>query len=126
MTIESYLSGSINFDISEDAIKVILADRNIADNTNITNLTTKEKELCKADLYMWVVTSPNRRGSVSDSDNSWSHSDGGFSLTDADKKAYISMANAIYDKYNEDKKSKTTFKIVSFGSNSVKYKKNFI
>ena len=123
MTIEQYLSGTVNFDITEDALKVILIDRGVAENTEIALVAERDKELCKADLYMWIASSPNRKGSVSDSDNSWSHSDGGFTLTDADKRAYISLANVIYEKWDDVKKSHSRFKIQSHGIRHLKINK---
>lgn len=123
MTIEEYLIGSVNFEVTDDAISVILVDRNVQPNTDVSLLIERDKELCKADLYMWVASSPNRKGVVSDSDNSWSHSDGGFTLTDADKRTYVSLANLLYDKWDEAKRARSRFKLVSHGIRHIQINK---
>lgn len=63
-TVEEYLRGCVGFDIEDNAIATILEDRGIAPGTPSKELTRKQKELCKADLYMWCASTPSIKGSV--------------------------------------------------------------
>lgn len=65
-TVEEYLRGCVGFDIEDNAIATILEDRGIAPGTPSKELTRKQKELCKADLYMWCASTPSIKGSVGD------------------------------------------------------------
>lgn len=114
-TILDWLCDIVNFPVSEGAAIDILTERHIAPNMLLDEVEKKDKDLCKADLYVWVCTSPNRRGDMQDSDNSWSHKEGGYTLSAEDKKRLMSMANNIYEMYDEEPVGKRVIKLSSFG-----------
>ena len=60
---------------------------------------------------------PSKINSTSDSDNGWSHSEGGYTLSDDDKDRMLKYAKAIYDKYDEefDYDDSVSVAIESFG-----------
>lgn len=101
-TAKGYLLSCVSFPVPEDAADYVLANREVDPSDNISDLDTKTKELLKADLYVWFCMGPSKVGTVSDRDNSWSHSDGGYTLSESDKERMLDYANAIYDKYEEE------------------------
>ena len=60
-TVEEYLRGCVGFDIEDNAIATILEDRGIAPGTPSKELTRKQKELCKADLYVVCQHAEHKR-----------------------------------------------------------------
>lgn len=115
-TIEDYLCGLVNFDIPDSAVKSIFAKRGIIFSSAYEEVEEKPRRLAEADLYVWIAMSPSRVTSESDSDNGWTHSGKGYTLSEADKKRYLTLANAIYEEYDEEPvKTKITMKVNSFG-----------
>lgn len=101
-TAKGYLSGCVNFPVPDEAAEHILMNRGVDSDAESSDLDTETKELLKADLYVWFCMGPSRVGAVSDSDNGWSHSDGGYTLSESDKERMLDYANAIYEKYDEE------------------------
>lgn len=117
-TVEQYLFDSINFDLPEGAVKAALVGRGVdgsmvyADGADNCLL-----DLVKADLYKWMVLGPSKVDSVKDSDNGWSHSAGGYTLSKEDKKLLTAAANAIYEANGEEENifGKKKVAVHSFG-----------
>lgn len=114
-TILDWLCDVVNFPVSEGAAKDILIERGVDPMALLPEVDKRDKDLCKADLYVWICTSPNRRGDTSDSDNSWAHKEGGYTLSADDKKRLMALANEIYDMYDEKSVGKRVYKLSSFG-----------
>lgn len=100
-TVEQYVRGIVNVDLSEDVIANILLDRNVQPGELASELDTKTKMLLKADVYMACASMPSVKVSVEDSDGNWKHKEGGGQISDADKKRWASIANNIYAQYGE-------------------------
>lgn len=115
MTMYDWLAGCVGIDITEDAVNVILYDRDIEPDATLEETTKKQRELCKADLFMWCSTLPSTTGSVKDADGGWSHQEGGQRLTAEDKEAFRKAAVAIYRKYGEPIPGGTRIQINSHG-----------
>jgi len=99
-TIESYLKGKVrNIEVTDDAIQSILAELEIASGSDYAQLSTKQKDLALAGLYVWICTSPSQSSKVSDEDGDWSHSEGGEQMSATAIRHYLRLANAIYKKY---------------------------
>ena len=121
-TAEDYLFGCVNFPVPEEAVRFILAGREVSGSVPFSEIDKREADLLKADLYVWICTSPNRRGDISDSDNSWRHTEGGYTLSEADKNRLMALATGIYEQYDEPlpfKKGK--IKVVSHGIRRCNY-----
>lgn len=101
-TVEDYLFGCVNFAVPDEAVDYLLGERDINAGTPLEELEKKDRELLKADLYVWICMGPGKVNSTSDSDNGWSHSEGGYTLSDDDKDRMLAYAKAIYDKYDEE------------------------
>ena len=114
-TVKDYLIGCVNFDIPIEAVVRICLDREVDMNEDAMATEKSVRDLCKADLYVWIVLGVSRRGNNSDSDNGWSHTVGGFTLTEKDKEYLLKAANAIYEENGEQTIGKTAVKIKSYG-----------
>ena len=120
-TIEDYLYGCVNFPIPSEAINTALLKQNkrsagtLVQSTLYASMEEKDIDLCEAELYLWICTSPSRLGSVTDKDNDWEHADGGITLSDADRKYYRSLANDIYSRYSITPVGQPKVKILNFG-----------
>ena len=114
MTIEEYLYGCVGFEVAENAIATILVDRGIESGSSVLSMDKRERDLCKADLYMWCASTPSVKGSVEDSNGVWKHKEGGTQSSAYDKRNLRSMANDIYKLYGE-KTVSSKIKIISFG-----------
>lgn len=115
VTITDYLSGAVNIDVPKEAIVSILIDRDIDGSMAVSDVDKDIRKLCKADLYVWVAMGVSRKGSVSDSDNGWSHTDGGYTLSDDARNLLLREANAIYEEMGEEPVGKTKVRIRSNG-----------
>lgn len=98
-TVGDWLSGCVAFAVPESAVTAILADRGVDMDFPYFDKGSLPVDirLLKADLIKWYVLGPSSVNNTSDSDNGWSHSGGGRSLTKEDKKLLLSEANAIYE-----------------------------
>lgn len=110
-----WLCDVVNFPVSEGAARDILVERCIDPSSCFVDIDKKDRDLAKADLYVWLCTSPTRRGDTQDSDNSWSHKEGGFTLSADDKNRLMAIANSIYEMYEEEPIGKRVIKLQSFG-----------
>lgn len=90
MTIREALRNSFPFAISNGQIELILATRCLsADDEFYSSVaTSREFELAKADIIKMAIMSPNV-------------SEGGVSISFADRSAMIAVANEIYQRYGE-------------------------
>lgn len=112
--IESYLRGSVGFDVTESALTSILLSRKISFNADTSELTQKELDLLYADLLIWASTNPSSYTGAKQSDGGWSQTEASKTITATDKKRYSDMANDIYIKYNDTRKSSANIKVFSW------------
>ena len=118
VSVEEYLRGCVvGFEIKDEVITSILIDRDIAISVDVLTLSTREKDLCRADLYRRIAySSPTTTGAVEDADGSWKHKEGGSQYLPADKRRLLSEANKIYQRYGEyDKVVRFRTRIVPHG-----------
>ena len=101
MPVEEYLRGWVGFVVDDSAIATILVDRGILPGTPVSELDKKQKDLCKADLYMWCASTPSTTGSIEEADGDWRHKVGSTQSSAYDKRNLRAMAKEIYDKYGE-------------------------
>ena len=100
-TVGDYLFGCVNFAVPDSAVNYICSTRNVEPETRYGDFTSNEDNidirLLKADLIKWIVLGAGKVNNTSDSDNGWSHSDAGYTLSEADKKLLLDEANGIYE-----------------------------
>lgn len=100
-TVSQYIRGISSMSPGEEVLSNILFDRGISPDIPVVELSKKEKELLKADVYTALSNMPSVKVSVEDSDGNWKHKEGGGQVSDADKKRWASIANSIYAQYGE-------------------------
>lgn len=119
-TVSDWLFDRVNFPVPLGAIRGVCVDRDVdpsspyylfKDSGNI------DIRLLKADLLKWIVLGPSKIGGTSDSDNGWSHKDGGYTLSEEDKNRLADEANAIYEELEPESvfSRRKTIVMKSFG-----------
>lgn len=102
MTVEEYLGGLLRgWEIPDASMRVFLHKRQVPSGTDVSELDDKTKDLLTADLYFWM-SMPGKRGTTTDKDGDWSHSETGDESTMSDRAWFRTMAENIYAKYGEE------------------------
>lgn len=88
MTILEAIKESVGYPISDNRAQMTLVKRGLTGSNEATQdvLNGRAFELATADLIMWMVTAPNV-------------SEGGYSISVADRKSMKDIASGIYSKY---------------------------
>ncbi len=117
LTIGDYLINKVKFEVPEDCVKVILVDRDLDYGTPYMDCDKDTARLAYADILKWLVLGPSKFNNTSDTDNGWSHSGGGYELSDEDISELKAEANAIYAELEPESalKRKSTFRMTSHG-----------
>lgn len=95
-TIEDYILAKVKFEVPVDALYPIFVDREIEAKTPMMDSDRTKVRLAYADLLKWIILGPSKVNNTSDTDNGWTHSSGGYQLTNDDIKELKNEANAIY------------------------------
>ena len=98
LTIERYLNGKVDFNINEDTLEAIFADRRVTKGTLLSNVTEKQKDLCLADLYMFMASSSTSTSGEYESDGGWQRQRSAKNVVD--RAGYREMARELYAKWN--------------------------
>lgn len=118
-----YLLNKVKFEVPSKAVIGILADRGISPCELYADSDKDTMRLAYADLLKWFVLGPSKVNNTSDSDNGWTHSGGGYDMSDGDRAELKAEANAIYQELEPDSmlKKRTTFRITSHGVKRANY-----
>ena len=100
-TIETWLRGMVDYDVPEATLIAILFNNEVATNTPVFSTSQKERDLCLADLLMWLSSSSTATSGEMISDGGWSHQKSNKQV--ADRAGLISRARELYAKWNSDK-----------------------
>lgn len=123
LTIGDYIINKVKFEVPEDSVKVILVDRGLEYDTPYMDCEKDSLRLAYADMLKWIILGPSKFNNTSDTDNGWTHSGGGYELSDDDISALKAEANAIYSELEPESelKKKSTFRISSHGIKRANY-----
>ena len=116
-TVEDYILAKVKFEVPVDALYPIFIDREIDAKSPVMDCDKDKVRLAYADLLKWMVLGPSKFNNTSDTDNGWTHSSGGYQLTNDDIKELKNEANAIYVELEPSSVfgRKTTFRMNSGG-----------
>ena len=116
-TVEDYILAKVKFEVPVDALYPIFIDREIDAKSPVMDCDKDKVRLAYADLLKWMILGPSKFNNTSDTDNGWTHSSGGYQLSQDDIKELKSEANAIYKKLEPESVfgKKSTFRINSGG-----------
>lgn len=117
LTAYEYLINKVKFDVPKKTLLSIMAVRSIGFESLYEEADKDSLRLAYADLLKWFVIGPSKKNNVSDSDNGWSHSEGGYQITDEDRNEMKAEANAIYAELEPESvmKKRSSFRMVSHG-----------
>lgn len=112
-TIETWLKGMVDFDVPAATIMAILFNNEVMQGAPMSDTTQKQRDLCLADLLMWLSSSSTSSSGEYISDGGWSHQKSAKQVVD--RAGLIKRAQELYAKWDSDKAktavgSKITFK----------------
>ena len=112
-TIEQWLVGMVDFNVPEATIKAILFNNGVTEGTSASDADERERDLCLADLLMWLSSSSTATSGEYISDGGWQHQKANKVVVD--RAGLIARAKVLYAKWNSEKAdtaigSKITFK----------------
>jgi hypothetical protein len=117
-TIEEYLRGKVGYEVPDQAIASILADRGVLPGFSLSDIGSDEAEslkirrLCTADLYMYCASTPSTISSSREQDGGWTQEKGGTQHSAYDARQLRAMAQDIYDEYGEKRTTASYIQIV--------------
>lgn len=116
-TVVDYLINKVRFRVPRKALTPILLDRDLDVGMEYVLCDKDKVRLAYADLLKWYVLGASKMNNVSDADNGWSHTEGGYELSDNDISALKAEANAIYKELDPDSalKRRSSFRVTSHG-----------
>ena len=122
-TLEDALFSKVRFSIPEDTVRTILIERALDGNMAYVDANPADVRLAYADILKWLVLGPSKMNNTSDSDNGWSHTEGGFEMSERDRSELKAEANAIYAELEPGSmiKKKSSFRITSHGVKRADY-----
>jgi hypothetical protein len=100
-TIEDYLQGLFAYQFTDQNMTSVLLKREVTAGTDQALVSTEDKELCTADLYM-IMFNAFSTGSDSTQRGNWKRTIGGITVGVTDRKMFRDQANFIYNKYGEE------------------------
>ena len=122
-TLEDALFSKVRFSVPEDTVRTILIERALDGNMAYVDANPADVRLAYADILKWLVLGPSKMNNTSDSDNGWSHTEGGFEISERDRAELKAEANAIYAELEPGSmiKKKSSFRITSHGVKRADY-----
>jgi len=100
MTIEQYLQGKVDYELSSTTIASILYDRGIGEGTQMSFIADIQRDLALADVYMFLANSSTTSSGGSESDGGWSRTNACKNVSTKNRSAYLALAKALYGKWN--------------------------
>lgn len=99
-TAKEWLSAKMQV-LDESGVTAVLAERGIAADTPFGDLTERDKDLLTASGLLSQILLCGGGSTVKDVDGSWSHTEGGWQITKADKTAWESLYTQLCRKWGE-------------------------
>ena len=88
--------------LDEDGIEAILAERGIWPETPFSELSQRDRDLLLAEGLLSQILLCGTGQTVKDTDGNYSHSEGGWQITKADKMAWENLYTTLRRKWGED------------------------
>lgn len=113
-TIAEYLQG-ISPLLTEDALRVVLAKRKLKADTQIYDLEERDLDLAEAEVYYSLSNLPVGGATTKDVDGSWSHSEGGWTVSGENIREWYRKYVSLREKWGEKVLTKSTIKVHARG-----------
>ena len=104
--IVDYLKGLTAFQFEDNVYTRVATERGALGITDYSTLSTKDKDLMKADLLLVAYTAPTTTASISQTHSGFSQSYG--SQVISDREILYNTIFSIYNKYNDPKLAEMT------------------
>ncbi|MCQ2141687.1 MAG: hypothetical protein MJY83_05015 [Bacteroidales bacterium] len=101
LTIEQWLAGMVDFNLTESTVEAILLNNQVASGTLAIMVSERQRDLCLADLYMWLATSSSSKGGEYVSDGGWQHQKSAKNVVD--RAGLRARAQMLYKKWDSEK-----------------------
>lgn len=110
MTIEQFLTGLVDFNFSEATLASVLYLRGVQVGTPLEDVSEKNRDLCLADLYVYVSNSSTASSGEYESDGGWQHQKSAKNVYD--RAGLKRLAQELYKKWDDPKADPSAGKIV--------------
>lgn len=109
-TIAEYLRG-ISPLLTEEALRTILVRRRLDGQTPADELDERDLDLAEAEVYYALSNLPVGGTTVKDVDGSWSHSEGGWTVSGANIAEWWRKYTYLRQKWGEKTVTRSTIKV---------------
>lgn len=109
-TVKDYLQG-ISPLLTEGALRMILAKRHLSPETPIEDLEERELDLAEAEVYYQLSNLPVGGSTNKEVDGSWSHTEGGWTVSGANIAEWWRKYTVLREKWGERVLNKSTIKV---------------
>lgn len=113
-TISDYLQGLSEL-LTDKALQVVLAKRHLKADTPISELSEKELDLAEAEVYYQLCNLPVGGSTTKDVDGSWSHTEGGWTVSGANIAEWWKKYTFLREKWGEKLLNKSTIRVHARG-----------
>lgn len=113
-TVKDYLQG-ISPLLTEGALRMILAKRHLSPKTPIEDLEERDLDLAEAEVYYQLSNLPVGGSTNKEVDGSWSHTEGGWTVSGANIAEWWRKYSMLREKWGEKVLSKSTIRVHNHG-----------
>lgn len=111
-TIKEYLQ-DISPLLTEGVLRVILAKRRLSPDTSLYDLSERETDLAEAEVYYHLSNLPVGGETTKDVDGSWSHTEGGWTVSGANIAEWYRKYRSLREKWGEEVMTKSKIRIIN-------------
>ena len=104
----------VDFDVPDATILAILFNNEVTVGVQASSTSEKQRDLCLADLLMWLSSSSTASTGEYISDGGWSHQKSNKQVTD--RAGLIKRAQELYAKWDSDKAASAVASRITFKS----------
>ena len=109
LTIVRWLVGIVDFNVPDATIESILFNNSVTKGVSVSDVSERSRDLCLADLYMWLTTSSTATSGEYVSDGGWQHQKANKVVVD--RAGLRAAALRLYQKWQSDKANAANGKI---------------
>lgn len=111
-TVKEYLQ-DISPLLTEGVLRVILAKRRLSPEMPLDDLDERELDLAEAEVYYHLSNLPVGGATTKEVDGSWSHTDGGWTVSGANIAEWYRKYAALREKWGEEVITKRKIRIIN-------------
>lgn len=111
-TVKEYLQ-DISPLLTEGVLRVILAKRRLSSEIPLEDLDERELDLAEAEVYFHLSNLPVGGATTKEVDGSWSHTDGGWTVSGANIAKWYRKYAALREKWGEEVITKRKIRIIN-------------